>query len=395
MPNLRPLLRTMLAACLCLTPAVMPDAAATGAEAQYVSSGTVAVRADGSTVVDEGALTCADTDDVKAGVGGFCLPFGGGDAVAVNDTLAGQNVAFQVCVDNSGDGVCTSPDTGTCADVVEFSHDDAGNFFNPVGPLPTGFTPGCGIGAYQGYVVFVCEGVHTAGTAAHAHPSGGGFGYVTSDGEGLGTFCGGSGPAPTRKPYRHAEEPTTCRMVGFAQELLTGSTFEAVAEGSVTAAELGAPPGSALSIRCRLDVDGLEVASTPTGTGTDAAATTGRLAYIAFLNSRVELCAEVSVAGNVFDRDCAIVVPRELPNPAERDIVDTSDDEVHAVGDGALCPVLQNAAGSYGVVTVNAEGDVSVGNPAPVYDCPPFGTAPPSGNVPQVLVVSTAGFGIF
>jgi hypothetical protein len=58
-------------------------------------------------------------------------------------------------------------------------------------------------------------------------------------------------------------------------------------------------------------------------------------------------------------------VPQELDNVFEADL------------DPAACPVLAAHAGSYGPVTIAADGDVSVPDPLdigvnPVYDCPPY-----------------------
>ena len=198
------ILRSMLAfavgALVVLAPTSSPAPAYAADPARYVSGGTVAARVNGGATVDEGYVVCDDGSGT--GAGGFCVPFGGGDAVWIDDESAGENVAFQVCVDNSGDGVCTSPDSGPCADSVVFSHADDGSFFNPVGPVPTGFAPGCGAGAYQGYVVFLCEGLHVFGASAHTHPATTGTGGVTTGGEGSGNFCGGN-PQPSRKAYLH------------------------------------------------------------------------------------------------------------------------------------------------------------------------------------------------
>ncbi|HVF06310.1 MAG TPA: hypothetical protein VNA20_15820 [Frankiaceae bacterium] len=195
---LRSMFTAALAAALVLTPGATADATP-GDSGRYVSGGTVVARANGQTLADEGSVVCDHADGV--GAGGLCLAFGGGNAVHLVDKAAGENVAFQVCIDNSGDGVCTSPDFGPCADVTFFSHDDNGTFYNPVGPMPTDFTSGCAGGPWKGYVVFLCEGAHTVGTDNHAHAASTGTAVVTSGGEGQGTFCGGMPIAQSRKPY--------------------------------------------------------------------------------------------------------------------------------------------------------------------------------------------------
>lgn len=215
------ILRSMLAfavgALVILAPTTSPDPAYAADPARYVSGGTVAARVDGGSTVDEGYVVCDDGSGT--GAGGFCVPFGGGDAVWIDDEVAGEDVAFQVCVDNSGDGICTSPDSGPCADTVVFSHDDDGTFYNPVGPVPTGFVPGCGAGAYEGYVVFLCEGFHAVGTSVHTHPATTGTGGVTSGGEGTGEFCGGD-PVPSRKAYTRTATGVTA--AGIRMDLTIG-----------------------------------------------------------------------------------------------------------------------------------------------------------------------------
>lgn len=168
----------------------------------YLGAGTFVLDPAGTTVVDNGGVVCyGATGD---GVGGGCLPFpaGGreGGFVKVVDDDAGAAVAFQVCIDNSGDGICggPQPSDGLCRDQIFFSHDDAGKFFNPLGPLPTSFAPDCGTGAFRGYVVLLCTGVHqpvgAAGPGApHTHQATRGKILPASDGSGYGDFCGGGG----------------------------------------------------------------------------------------------------------------------------------------------------------------------------------------------------------
>lgn len=306
---LRKVLGAALAASLLLLPS--PSSSASGAEGHYVGGNTVAVRANGTTVVDEGGLVCGSANGNRAGNGGMCLPFGGGDSVYVFDAVAGENVAFQVCIDNSGDGFCTSPDSGTCADVVQFSHSDDGSFFNPVGPLPTGFTSGCGAGAYPGYVVFLCEGVHVAGTNAHSHPAAGGTGVVTSGGEGSGDFCGGQPARPASKPYRDDEGPKSpCRLQAVADVTSPSpqTLYEGVIEtGPVRSGDYGGAPGDPIEIECVLFVNGLgTVVSAASGTG--VAANTHQISWNADPADVAEICPFVTVGGNNAVTECTAVL---------------------------------------------------------------------------------------
>ena len=99
--------------------------------------------------------------------------------------------------------MCGGPRTGAdgCADEIFFSHNDAGHFFNPLGPLPQGFKPGCPGGPFPGYIVFICDGVHAVqGQPPHAHIAPKGEITLTTGGTGFGDFCGGTEETPP-KPY--------------------------------------------------------------------------------------------------------------------------------------------------------------------------------------------------
>lgn len=188
--------------------------------AGYTSGGTFVVKTGAAgTVVDNGGVVCDGL--TGSGVGGGCLPFpaetadldgdgrGDGAFIRVRDDTAGDRVAFQVCIDNDGDGVCggqpfdvrldsagagnISLGPGECRDQIFFSHADGGKFFNALGPLPTRSLETCP-DAFQGYVVLLCEGVHEdARQGPHAHRLTTGSISFAPEGSGYGDFCGGGG----------------------------------------------------------------------------------------------------------------------------------------------------------------------------------------------------------
>ena len=196
-------LLVVLAAVAVAVPLATPSSANRGGRASYDGAGTVVVKDAGKpATLDEGVTVCRT--GAPEGFGGACLPFAPAPAqVHVLDDAFGEDVPFQVCIDNNGDGLCVSPDKGPCADGIFFSHDDEGIHHNPVGPLPGGFTPGCPGGPWKGYVVFLCNGVaHNTGGGSHSHPAT--SGTITSSsglGEGVGNFCGGSTQDPSNKQY--------------------------------------------------------------------------------------------------------------------------------------------------------------------------------------------------
>lgn len=198
----------------------LPGGAAT--PERYSGGGTVAVaQINGVTVVDNGAAICRPGAD---STGGACVAFPERSAgtnpenyVKVADDTYGPNVAFQVCVDNNGDGVCggaSGVGTERCGDDQFFSHREDGSFANPLGPLPTSFRQGCSTAGFPGYVVFLCTGVHSNDVAGpHQHDADAGA-VSTASGDGkpnYGTFCGGgnggtaipvNGQLLQAKPYR-------------------------------------------------------------------------------------------------------------------------------------------------------------------------------------------------
>lgn len=196
------------------------------ADSTYLGAGTVVYKDykdQDPTKVDHGVVVCHKATEI--GIGGGCIPTPQGPPFAVNaievTDFIGQPdhaIAFQVCIDLNGDGLCVSqgivpPDptldeiAALCTpskpgdpqiDLVYFSHDDLWNFFNPLGPLPPGSTkcpPGLMKGpGFQGYIVFLCEGVHSPRDGApHTHGATAGTikGTTVPQTTGYGDFCGG------------------------------------------------------------------------------------------------------------------------------------------------------------------------------------------------------------
>jgi hypothetical protein len=345
-----------------------------GSGARYMSGGTAVARKDGQPAADEGSMVCNNGDNV--GVGGFCTSFGGGDAIAVFDAAAGTDVAFQVCIDNSGDGVCTSPDDRThCADQVFFSHDDAGNFFNPIGPLPTGFAPGCFGGPWNGYVVFLCEGTHVSGSSAHAHTATTGTGRVTTGGEGSGTFCGGTHAQPSGKRYAvdtRVSADRNCQLDAASQETVTGQdTFTGTVSGTIVRGDQDTH-----TLGCSVTVDGVEEAVGPTASGKGVVTASGAVTFTAAQGATVQVCTEIDGAAPVCENTTQTQAPPQevvdVLAQAETTARDTTDPLVKLV-DPALCPLLAALApGVPGVVEITPEGDVTLPG-GTKYDCPPYG----------------------
>lgn len=167
----------------------------------YVGASTVVVRdaQTGTTAVDDDAAVACGAPGAPTQGGGF-IPFGFGNSIEVVDdlTVVGHGVAFQVCLDNDGDGDChDGPPGNPCPDQQFFSHGDDGSFQNPLGPLPTSFAAGGGCPKghpFDGYVVFICEGFHGDGANSHEHSVSKGSIQATSGGTLGGNFCGAPPP---------------------------------------------------------------------------------------------------------------------------------------------------------------------------------------------------------
>jgi hypothetical protein len=198
----------LLACCFAFLAIAVGGAQGFGPTAQYVGSHTVVIKGLPTDTKDRGSVIC---NSDGASIGGGCIPFNPlvGDSIRVDDDLAGTAVAFQVCIDNNGDGLCGGQREGPgafCADQLYYSHGDAGTFDNPLGPLPMTFRPGCP-GGFAGYVVFVCVGIHAVeGHPPHQHIAPKGMITLTTGGTGVigdksvGDFCGGTVETPP-KPY--------------------------------------------------------------------------------------------------------------------------------------------------------------------------------------------------
>jgi len=170
-------------------------------EVRYDGQGAQVIRVAGVTIRDTGSMSCSASTGF--GNGGACLRFDPANpapAVFVADALNGTQQAFQVCVDNNGDRVCTSPEEGACADDIVFSHADGGAFFNPL-KVRAGFRPGCPGGPFPGYIVFLCGGVHVDATGPHQHTANTGTASLVVGGSGTGNFCGGTQQNVSRKSY--------------------------------------------------------------------------------------------------------------------------------------------------------------------------------------------------
>ena len=172
-------------------------------------------------------------------------------------------------------------------------------------------------------------------------------------------------------PGALADDPPEfgCNFRSVHQEDATGQNFEGAAWGYVVHAE-----GGNVSIRCEIRVNGSPASTTPTGTGTDGAATTsGRVTFQAGDTDIVTLVAYYTTEHGSGSR----VYPTAVTQVPPQEVIDLINDVVIEYVDPALCDILKLLAGTYGPVFINEQGDVYV-NGAPEWDCPPYDIWPPA-----------------
>lgn len=164
-----------------------------------------------------------------------------------------------------------------------------------------------------------------------------------------------------------------CRFVMVSHDLLTGNSSENVYTGFAVGYS---DVGDNAQIRCYVKVDGSEAASTPTGTGTDFAVTSGQLTFTDL--GFIEFCA--APADDPSTHSCRPATRTEIPYADATEIATL-------VGAAIICPVLALVDGVRvpGIVEVK-DGDLYLLT-FQVWDCPPFS---PPGNGPwSTLLVLT------
>ena len=152
-----------------------------------------------------------------------------------------------------------------------------------------------------------------------------------------------------------------CGFNTIAGDQISGGqdTFTGAAYGYV-----GTASGGTVTVRCLVRVDGVEVSSTPTGSGLGFATASGQVTYTATDTQDVDICAAYTTpdgSGETCDDTSVTQIPPQ-------EIVDLT-----ALPDFLLCPILASLAGEYvpGLVSIDSEGDVYVDGG--VWDCPPYG----------------------
>jgi hypothetical protein len=165
-------------------------------------------------------------------------------------------------------------------------------------------------------------------------------------------------------PIAHAAVVRSgCGFDTIAQETATGGqdTFTGGAYGYAIFDDQGTH-----TLRCYVTVDGGEVASTPTGSGTGVVTTAGTVTYTTS-STDVDLCTEIDgVTTSCGDATLTQIPPQE--------VIDLLDSIEIGIVDPLVCPILASLSpGVPGVVDITPEGDTTLVGVGPFWDCPPYG----------------------
>jgi hypothetical protein len=164
--------------------------------------------------------------------------------------------------------------------------------------------------------------------------------------------------------------------------LTGGQNVGVIYDRSATTDPAHAPTGA--TVECWIMVNGVKVDSTDlVASGFGVQANAKQISFPAGDADAVEVCETVTYADGTTEPPCydgrcpgAELCPI-LPQWV-LDLLNLPNDLVIQYVDPAVCPELVKLAGTYGPITVTADGDVYVPDPlalfgGPIYDCPPYG----------------------
>lgn len=135
------------------------------------------------------------------------------------------------------------------------------------------------------------------------------------------------------------------------------------------------------TVSCWITVNGVQAPGTRfsySGAGVQAGA--DHISFATTDGDRIDMCQSVAYADGTTDTQCPVPVDDSLPPQRVIDALNNAfgllNDALVSFVDPVLCPVLVSLSGTYGPVTIAADGDVYVPDPlgliGPAYDCPPL-----------------------
>lgn len=188
-------------------------------------------------------------------------------------------------------------------------------------------------------------------------------------------------------PAAHAAGADTihggCFFDTDEQAIVTsGQNVGVIGDYSVTQDPSGLPTDA--TVTCSIIVNGVEAPGTRFSySGAGVQNGVDRISYTAADTDWVDICQSVTFADGTTQTECPPWSDPSFPPQFVIDLLNGVFDAVNAaiVGyvDPAVCPELVAAAGSYGPITIEPDGDVFVPDPVglfdgPLYDCPPYRT---------------------
>jgi hypothetical protein len=174
-----------------------------------------------------------------------------------------------------------------------------------------------------------------------------------------------------------------------AGPLTSGTNEGVIYDLSVSQEASGGP--SAATVQCWIDVNGVEQPGTRiSATGTAVQATQAQISFTAVDGDQVNECMQVTfadgsrwVGADGTNPDCPAATSVTVPPTVVGDLVDTITFPLIPI----VCPIFVTlhqviGNGVPGVLTIGADGDISVADPLsgglyPVIDCPPYAFPPP------------------
>jgi hypothetical protein len=136
------------------------------------------------------------------------------------------------------------------------------------------------------------------------------------------------------------------------------------------------------TVSCWIVVNGVEAPGTRfsySGAGVQAGA--DRISFASTDADVVDECRSVAFADGTTDTQCPVFVDETFPPRTVIDLVNSTfglvNDAFVSFVDPVVCPVLLKLSGTYGPVTIGADGDVYIPDPfalfdGPAFDCPPY-----------------------
>lgn len=152
--------------------------------------------------------------------------------------------------------------------------------------------------------------------------------------------------------------------------------------GDVSVTERGVDIRIGAVVSCKIQVNGVDAPGTTFSySGYGAQAGANPISFTATAFDSVAECQRVVYQDGVDTGwTCAAPTPTQIPpevDPLELALEVLNNFLVYSV-DPQVCPLLAAHPGTYGVLTIGPDGDISAPDPldlwdGPLYDCPPYG----------------------